>query len=116
MTARSGSRLDARWASVLLPSVALWAACTSLTHADEYAAAPQPSDNPLCTLCASRPDLRHPPCGPTAPEPAGDVTVVFAMRALDLGIRASGWQSGYLVGFDQDCSDRPDGVPTSCTA
>jgi len=90
-------------------------ACAGLTHADDFEVAALAPDDRVCAACASRPDLRHPPCGPSSSSTGQDRVAVFAMRALDLGIRASGWSAGYLVGFDQDCSDRPNALPASCT-
>lgn len=102
------SRAAAAALAMLLP------ACTSYTHADEFEVAEATSEPPLCQLCPAHPELRHPPCAPQSASDSGDLVVVFALRALDLGIRASGWTSGYIVGLDQDCSDRPGGIPTSC--
>jgi len=99
-------------ADLLLP--AALASCACLTHADEFDVADAPPDDRLCIVCRSRPDLRHPPCYAGANAAEGDQVVVFALRAIDLGTRASGWQADYRVGFDQDCSDRPDGLPVSC--
>lgn len=111
-TAPPGPR-SAVQACVPLAAMVL-AACASITHADEFSLAEQKPDVRLCAACPARPDLRHPPCGPAAASPGEDRVVVFAMRALDLGVRASGWHSDYNVGLDQDCSDRPDGLPASC--
>jgi hypothetical protein len=110
-----------RWHAVVLPALtpvllpAALASCASFTHADEFDVAASPPDTRLCIACPSRPDLRHPPCYAGANTAEGDQVVVFALRALDLGTRASGWRADYRVGFDQDCSDRPDGLPASCT-
>lgn len=88
--------------------------CTAMTHSSEYETFAPPGEERLCALCASRPDLLHPPCPPEPPIAPGDLSVAFAMRSIDLGIRASGWSAGYVVGLDQDCSSRPLGKPVQC--
>jgi hypothetical protein len=101
-------------ASVLLCMMPLVASCTATTHADDYETVEPPPDERLCAQCASRPDLSHPPCPPESLVPQGDQVVLFAMQALDLGARSSGWTAGYRVGLDQDCSDRPEKRPVQC--
>ena len=89
--------------------------CTALTHADDYDVTASAPDDRICALCPDRPELAHPPCASGVPAPEGEGVYYFALRALDLGTRASGWSEGYQVGLDQDCSDRPDGKPVACT-
>jgi hypothetical protein len=59
--------------------------------------------------------LLHPLCPPDFATTPGDEVVFFAMRAFDLGTKASLWSAGYNVGLDQDCSARPGGKPVLCT-
>jgi len=89
-------------------------ACTAVTHADDDAVSDPTPDERICALCPDRPDLAHPPCASGKAAPADEGVYFFALRALDLGTRASGWSEGYQVGLDQDCSDRPAGEPVAC--
>lgn len=85
-----------------------------MTHSGEYETYQPEVEVRLCDECSARPDLLHPPCPPESPTQGGNQVVAFAMQAIDLGIRASGWSAGYVVGLDQDCSDRPFGDPVQC--
>ncbi len=89
--------------------------CVAITHADEYGVVEPPEDDRLCARCSPRPDLRHPPCPPDFATTPGEQVVFFAMKAIDLGTKASLWSAGYNVGLDQDCSARPGGKPVMCT-
>jgi len=86
-----------------------------MTHSGDYETVDAPVDERLCEECASRPDLRHPPCPPEGTTAPGDEVIAFAMRAIDIGTRATTWSSSFVVGLDQDCSDRPGGDPVQCT-
>ncbi len=101
-------RTGAWCASAILAAAVATVRCTAWTHAEDYAV------GGLCAACASRPDLRHAPCrtgtGPAQPEGV----YFFALRSVDLGADPAEWVDGYGIGIDQDCSDRPDGMPILC--
>jgi hypothetical protein len=88
--------------------------CTAITNADDYDLAEPSPDERICALCPDHPELAHPPCPSGDSVAAGEGVHYFALRALDLGTRASGWSTNYAVGLDQDCSERPDRVPVMC--
>jgi hypothetical protein len=96
---------------VVLLSMAATLRCSVATHAGEYQV------GGLCAMCPSRPDLRHAPCrsGKGVGGAAADV-YYFAMRSIDLGADPSEWVDGYWVGLNQDCSDRPGGMPVLCNS
>lgn len=101
-------------ATILLTCASFACACTTITHADDYEVQESVQDDRLCAMCPGRSDLLHPPCPSEKASAEGDQVLYFALRALDLGTRASGWTAGYNVGLDQDCSDRPSGNPVQC--
>jgi hypothetical protein len=96
--------------------------CEVLTHAYGYTV----PDYGVCAACpASTVDLRHPPCPdrarPDDPSGSADGGVpgqryVFAWRKVSLGGDPGALASAsYDVGYDQDCSNRPDGgLPAWC--
>lgn len=93
-------------------------ACEVFTHADDYAVNATPYSG-WCNECpATNEDLRHPPC-PSSDGVDGDdgQQHVYATRALHFG-HPSDWQganaSSFHLGYDLDCSSRPDGVPVLC--
>jgi hypothetical protein len=98
-------------------AVCATAACTILTHAEDYAVAPPGVDTRLCAACPQSPQLRHPPCPATSVSPSADPSVRFyAMQTINFGAHASDWGTTFFhPGFDMDCSARPGGTPTSCT-
>lgn len=95
------------------------AACELLTHATDYAVAPPYQG--ICNVCPDpKEDLRHVPCPTTNAADGDDGTAhVYAARRLHFG-KPSEWKgpgaASFRLGFDQDCSARPNGLPVLCTA
>jgi len=92
------------------------AACTLLTHAEDYAVGPLAPDTRLCAACPQAPQLTHPPCPATDVSPSDDPSVRFYVtKTIDLGSHPSEWGTTFFhAGFNLDCSSRPDGTPP-CT-
>jgi hypothetical protein len=96
---------------------ATMSACELLTHPSDYAIdAGVPYDG-FCNVCPeSGADLLHPPC-PNGGDGDDGETYVFAQRSVRFG-RPGDWTgedaASFDVGFDLDCSERPEGEPVLC--
>jgi hypothetical protein len=105
-------------ALLLLAAAASASACELVSHAFDYqvGAPPAAPAGALCAVCLdTSADLRHAPCPTPASAPDLDRAFVFAARRSYLGHGADLTAASFDLGFDLDCSDRPDGgLPVLC--
>jgi hypothetical protein len=89
-----------------------------VTHAGDYAIDDTPPYVGLCNECvAGGKDLRHAPCPPSAGAADKSEPFVYAARAMHFG-KPADWKGpnadAFRLGYDLDCSDRPQGTPVLC--
>jgi hypothetical protein len=92
--------------------------CELVTNAGDYEV--RPSYEGWCTECSGSAGLRHPPCPPDIADGSDGRTYIFGARRMYLTAGGPDAWSGpnaesFQLGYDIDCSNRPDGQPVLCT-